>query len=865
MRRVFLVILLIAVGGAAVWTVLRWDPVHTGNADPWAAIPDQAAVIFEIPDPYRTWDRFTHSSLLWHSWETEQGAAALGVAMSMVAERIGSDPAFREALGTDPVLIALLRTGAGCADALLVGTIRVKDAGAIAGLFKLAPSDLDALKNGDAIRVRFVEGSPTVVLAIRDGLWMVSSSAELVEEARIQMERGTPLVADPGFAKARATMGGGTDGHVLVHAARAKGLLNGWWTPERLDRLNVPEGWTALDLRIQPDAILLSGLMITDGTHRLSRTIIAQGNGPWNVARVLPNSVSQWSMWNVRDAGDRLSSAEVKEEALFPWVHGAAGTASAFAADGSIKRWLVMETEDPDAAMDDLNARSGPDTLSYRGTRLSRWKEPVFWQTLMGERCALPEQPWWVLLGHTVLMSDDVNALTASIDVWNDGSSLAEDKRTMEWFQRQATETAYTWWVDPIRAQGWFTEGMRPAADSAFRASNALWAKHGGLCMQLSATGSGIVHVGIALLHASGEQPEGNDLWHAEVGAPILRRPDILLNHTNGTREVLVQDTTHRIHVIASTGKVLWSRALDGPIMGAVHQVDKFKNGKLQVLFNTATTCYFMDRNGKDMGGFPLRLKSAASAPIAVVDYDDTKDYRVLVPTKDGHVLNFSLDGAYVDGWQAPTLAAPGSEAVHHLRIRNKDYILVIDGNGEMKLLDRKGAEREHVDPTLERLKDVQAVIPGAELRSTRIQWLDQDLVLHETTVGGSELRTVPGGNGRLRFIDLDSEREQAVAKVVGDSLILLKDGKVLFQRSHGTPLDPTAMSFKLEGIGWLIGVCAPTSGKAWLLDVGGLPLPGMPVEGNTLFSVADLNLDGEPDLVIGNGSGVTAYRIKQR
>jgi hypothetical protein len=354
-----------------------------------------------------------------------------------------------------------------------------------------------------------------------------------------------------------------------------------------------------------------------------------------------------------------------------------------------------------------------------------------------------------------------------------------------------------------------------------------------------------------------------NVLWSCAIDAPIARAPDIVINHTNNTREVLVQDTLHRIHLISATGKVLWSHALDGPILGAVHHVDRFQNGKLQLLCNTASTCYLIDRNGNNVVGFPFQLKSHASAPLAVFDYDGQRDYRVLIPTEDRRVVNLGLDGAPVQGWDPAKLDAAAVDAVHHLRIRNKDHLLVIDGDGGLKVLDRKGNERERVKTKLTRVKEVHAVIPGSELMGTRVHWLDEDLVLHETTLGGEERRTIRAANGRNHFMDLDGDGAFEVVRITDDSLLASNAKGVLFAKQAGPALLPKADAYSLGSSSTGIGVVSSSTGKAWLFDASGLALPGMPVDGSTPFAVGDLNLDGTPELVIATSSRkVVAYRM---
>ena len=55
------------------------------------------------------------------------------------------------------------------------------------------------------------------------------------------------------------------------------------------------------------------------------------------------------------------------------------------------------------------------------------------------------------------------------------------------------------------------------------------------------------------------------------------------------------------------------------------------KNKKLQMLFSTRNAIYLFDRNGNNMRGFPISLKSSATSPVSVFDYEQNHDYRIFI------------------------------------------------------------------------------------------------------------------------------------------------------------------------------------------------------------------------------------------
>src|SRR5690606_33045888 len=204
----------------------------------------------------------------------------------------------------------------------------------------------------------------------------------------------------------------------------------------------------------------------------------------------------------------------------------------------------------------------------------------------------------------------------------------------------------------------------------------------GGALLQLSPRGDGAFIVTFCLQHAPADKPSSGALWTTALPAPLASPPVLVKDHLSRTLQILAEDKDHRISLISCTGKVLWQRQLDGPVIGGVEQIDRYRNDKLQLLLNTAGKVYLIDRLGRDVEGFPVALKTHASAPLSVFDYEGKKDYRILVPTVDGRLLNLGADGRPVQGWSPERLPSPACAAVEHVRIKGKDFLVAAPCNG---------------------------------------------------------------------------------------------------------------------------------------------------------------------------------------
>ncbi len=164
-------------------------------------------------------------------------------------------------------------------------------------------------------------------------------------------------------------------------------------------------------------------------------------------------------------------------------------------------------------------------------------------------------------------------------------------------------------------------------------------------------------------------------------------------NHRSGNVEVLVQESDNRLSLIDVNGKIRWTIPVDGNIIGGVSQVDIFKNGKLQMLFNTSSKLYLIDVLGRNLEGFPIVISGRATNQVAAIDYENTKEYRFLIATQKG-VLNYNINGKKVNGFSFNKLNLDVKSQLVHKVISGNDYIMFNDAQGSLYFLNRRGEER---------------------------------------------------------------------------------------------------------------------------------------------------------------------------
>lgn len=178
-------------------------------------------------------------------------------------------------------------------------------------------------------------------------------------------------------------------------------------------------------------------------------------------------------------------------------------------------------------------------------------------------------------------------------------------------------------------------------------------------------------------------------------------KPVKVKNHMNGSTELFVQDDSLFVYLMNKDNRVLWKRKLSERIISEIYQIDTYKNGKLQYLFSTSSTIFLIDRNGKNVGKFPLKLTSPCRNGITVFDYDKTRDYRIFAPLANQKVMLYDQRGDVVDGWKAPIADKEIMTKVEHFRVEGKDYVVFAD-RVRAYILNRRGEERVRVGKPIE-------------------------------------------------------------------------------------------------------------------------------------------------------------------
>ena len=145
------------------------------------------------------------------------------------------------------------------------------------------------------------------------------------------------------------------------------------------------------------------------------------------------------------------------------------------------------------------------------------------------------------------------------------------------------------------------------------------------------------------------------------------------------------------IYHLSNSLKPIWTDSIE-KLVTKIFTIDYYKNNKKQIVFASSRKIYSYDRKGNPLIGFPF--ESPSKSPIKninVIDYDNSKRYRIISSHENGEIYFYDKNGNILGGWNPLSMEDGLVQAPIHTRVRGKDYIIILLKNGRIYVKNRKG------------------------------------------------------------------------------------------------------------------------------------------------------------------------------
>lgn len=330
--------------------------------------------------------------------------------------------------------------------------------------------------------------------------------------------------------------------------------------------------------------------------------------------------------------------------------------------------------------------------------------------------------------------------------------------------------------------------------------------------------------------------------WEIPLEDYITIKPKLTKNHITGTTDIFVQDKSNNIYLIDNKGNIIWKHSLDEGIISDIYQIDYYKNGKLQFLFNTKNKIHLFDINGNYVDKYPLNLSSQASNGMALFDYDNNKNYRIFIANENKKISVFNKEGEIIKGWKFNQSESEVNFPVQHIRINNKDYIVFSD-HMNIYILDRRGKVRLNIQESFPlSLNNPVFFYKGNSSRSGCLICTDNKGVIRFIDFNGKieklELSTFTPEH-YFEFSDIDKDSNLEYIFLDGRKLEVYNKEARIFSYNFKKKINTRPGIYRFKGN--KIGISSDSENKIYLFNSNGSLYNGFPLNGHSQFSIGNI------------------------
>jgi uncharacterized protein DUF3352 len=840
------------------------------------AIPGDAGVIVQINDPSNTVSGFRQDTI-WPKLMSYKPVSELNAQLEVLFKLFGSN---KTLLKKSTILASLQKASAESFGILYV--IEFPSGGN-----KL----LSPILQNDSLKYkkRLFKGFPIYEPGQMNGrkfsitrsenLLIISEQSFLVEEAIARLSNEKPGTKDKYFKQIAEKAAKNKDLKVFLNFDNLPGFLSIYFDRSQMDKSNRSgfAKWAVLDIQLVSNSILINGYLNCSEDQKLLANLEEPGVITDHVTKVIPFNTAYLKIvnsLNFNNGMDRDSDKmKIFDKYFVNWLGQSVGffITEPFSTAFKDQCFLVCSVSDTQLAKTQLkmlllekNRLEEYFPIRYKAFDIYKIDGLADADQILGFNSEWIDNPYFVFIENFVVFANDAGNLKLLIERYLEQQTLAKDIDYRSFEDKMTDNPILHLFINSSRALNILKKYSNPSFQEYLQQDFKSFTALNPVGLQISKYVDNVYLIN-GLIQSYGEfQETTNLIWKTELDTVGIRKPQIVINHHDKSKEIVMQDAANTFYLITEGGEVLWKKRLDAPIVGDLLQVDFYRNAKLQYLFATEKSIYLIDRKGRDVENFPLKLPATITSGIAVFDYDKNGKYRMFVGCANGNVYGFYKSGQPLPGWSPRRNVGVLNTPLKFVSVKNKDYLIARNKKGEVFYFNRKGQTR---------IKPFK--VNGSFLQNFRLirkkktfNLLNADVrgkIVSIDQTGNVQVDSITGFTGRVLFGAVDITGNDSLDYIFMDEKYLRafdENKSPVFEYLLPEDIDRQLYFAKITDQGYLPGFVSQT-GWIYMVDLSGSLHEGFPVRGNSFETTFQQN-DGAYILyAVLNDNTLTAYRLK--
>ncbi|MFT6746316.1 MAG: hypothetical protein ACJAZ2_000655 [Glaciecola sp.] len=892
-----LVLLILLIAGYFVYS-LKNKEENSISSKGINAIPYSAVAILRVQNPVTKWDKLMKGSYgkqLSGIKEIQEVTTAL----ANFKKASDNNSVFKDVLSDNPIYLSAHMTGVKSYNFLVVCNFNPENKKSFIDAFSKELKDYKIstrkYEECSITDLQLKEGKNHLSVVFEKGLIMVSTSAILIEESILQLKHRTPLDQKKEFAKLFKTADLSLDANLFVNYSEAGKFLNVFGSGKSIAKQKLSQfgNWMEVDLKISDKGIMMNGFsLIKDSSSTFLSNLQDLSPAKINATSIVPDNISYMSCLSFEDYKDyrikfkehlqsqqqlyqyeknikdfnKAHGLNLKED-LFKWI---GSEFCFFMTQGDQQNpmdnaCVAIHSNNIELAIEKLKKieqATGPkkDSSIFSNHVIYNLGLPNLLKFALGDFFKGNKRSYYTILEDYVVFGNDEGNLKNVINSYVRRKTLVKNKDFNQFYENFSDKSNYFVYINPKKAKNFWSYFLNKEVAKVLNDNQELINGFEAVGFQ-AVSHDNLYYTNVYSNYKIIEESADLNLITFELDTSYSQAPWLVKNHYTGETELLLQDDRNTLYLINNVGIILWKKSLKNKIIGKIHTIDRYHNKKYQFLFGTGDKLHLIDRNSKDVGGFPVKLKRPQTEGLAVLDYDKNKKYRILVPSGK-YLTCYSKEAKIVKGWTFKGAKNTIANTPELLQVGKKDYIVFNDLSGNMYTLNRKGEQRIKYHNKLRKNKENYEVYLNGSLSNSGIITTDTSGTIMFLKMN-DQVTSITTRNFTKEHSFYMSKLSSSTASDVlyydDDEVFAYKLSKNKILNIKGLDFVPS-FGIKTHRINKdgdrILTMSDRVNNKIYAYNKEGKLLDNFPIEGNSDVLVTDLNDDGKYKMIIGNKEG---------
>jgi len=483
---------------------------------------------------------------------------------------------------------------------------------------------------------------------------------------------------------------------------------------------------------------------------------------------------------------------------------------------------------------------------------------------VFGQTYAAIQNNWFTQIGNYIVFGNSKETLINFIRIYETGKTLDLNENFKAFADNLSGSSNILLFIKPRDFSGKAEKYVNPKSLQFLKNNEKTIQNIEGIAFQFSAEKK-MFFTSFYLKNNKNYKEENLALWKTQLDDDAAGKPFLVKDHKTGNYNVVVFDKSANMYLVSTDGRILWKKRMDALPESPIFEVDYYKNRKIQYLFNSPDFIYLIDKNGDNVASYPKKINPSATNGLKLFDYNNKRDYRLVIAQSDKKVYNYTLPGKQVKGWSKPKTQNIVIEPVVRLVANKKDYFIITDVDNKITIVNRKGKPRIKLKQDPEKAKYSSYYFNQTNSKGIIITTNTKGKLVYISASGKLQFTDFGDFSPSHFFLyeDFNADGSKDFIFVDGDQLFVFDRFKnVLFSYQFESAISIKPEFFRLGRKQRVLGIVANQEKTVYLFDNKGNTLINKGLVGETPFTVGSLENNKELNLVTSAGSTLYNYRI---